>query len=77
MSGSFRSVIIISFLLTLFAGMVHGLDTGWIKEISTVQDFESISVPDDSRADLLRTTKFLAPASDNPDLLQTVYQKCQ
>ncbi len=46
----------------------------WMEEIGTIEDYVSLSVEDSSRADLLRTSKYLAPASDDPDLLPTVYQ---
>ncbi len=32
-----------------------------------------MSIPDDLRPDVLRVTKYMTPASDNPSLLQTTY----
>ncbi len=49
-------------------------DTPWMPEINTLADYESLSITDNSRSDLLRTTKFLSPAKDDPLLLQTVFQ---
>ncbi|MGC9330125.1 MAG: hypothetical protein ACP5I1_20990, partial [Candidatus Hinthialibacter sp.] len=61
-----------------FIGCYHNASTqeipAWKPEIAAIQDFEEISIEDDSREDLMRTTKFLAPAGDNPELLATVYQ---
>ncbi len=65
------------FLLTLyclFPAISVGEDPAWLTAISTPDAFDSISVDDTSRPDLRRTTKFLAPASDDEDLLHTVYQ---
>ena len=49
-------------------------DVYWAPNINTTQEYETLSVEDSSRQDLLRTTKFLAPAHDDPSLLDTVYQ---
>lgn len=52
----------------------YALDASWLPEIASEDEFTQISVKDTSRQDLLRTTKFLAPAKNDPTLLQTVYQ---
>ena len=42
--------------------------------METENDYESISIEDDTREDVLRVTKYLAPCTEDPNLLHTVYQ---
>lgn len=50
------------------------LENAWRGSINTIEEFNLLSVEDHSRSDLLRVTKFLAPAREDPALLPTVFQ---
>lgn len=67
-------IVLSVFLVLLFSLKPFSADTPWMPEINTLTDFETLSITDNSRNDLLRTTKFLSPAQDDPLLLPTVYQ---
>jgi len=56
-----------------FPTVGRGEDSAWLPSIGTPEEFDLLSIEDSSRMDLLRTTKYLSPASDDPDLLHTVY----
>ncbi|MBN2329211.1 MAG: hypothetical protein JXR73_18875 [Candidatus Omnitrophica bacterium] len=68
------SLILLWFLIAFHQTAFPQIISTWAPEIAAIQDFELFSIEDNSREDLLRTTKFLSPAGDNPDLLDTVYQ---
>ncbi|MFH1743259.1 MAG: hypothetical protein ABIH23_29995, partial [bacterium] len=64
-------------LLVLFcaaAADIPAQDTAWVPAIQTEAEFDYLTTEDTSRADLVRTGKYTTPASDDPSLLQTVYQ---
>lgn len=46
----------------------------YVTRIDSREVFEAVTIPEGFRDDLVRTGKYLAPASESPDLLQTVYQ---
>ncbi|MBN1443190.1 MAG: hypothetical protein JXA90_10800 [Planctomycetes bacterium] len=46
----------------------------YVTRIDTQEVFESVTIPEGFRDDLLRTGKYLAPADADPDLLPTVFQ---
>lgn len=74
MATLFRKILFAAWLVPIITGISFGQEKAWISEVNSVTDYMQISVPDDSREDLVRTSKFLAPANDSPGLLQTVYQ---
>ncbi len=54
------------------ATLVGALD--YVTRIDTTEVFESVTMEEGFRDDLVRTGKYLAPARDDPALLHTVYQ---
>ncbi|MFB3787416.1 MAG: PEP/pyruvate-binding domain-containing protein [bacterium] len=50
------------------------LENAWLGSINTINDFNLLSLEDHSRSDLLRVTKFLIPARQDPALLPSVFQ---
>ena len=60
--------------IMLNASWAAALEKAWLGSINTVEEFNLLSVEDHSRGDLLRVTKFLAPARPDPALLPTVFQ---
>lgn len=49
-------------------------DVDYLSEVTSATDLASISVPFGLRPEIVRVSKFTTPASDDPLLLETVYQ---
>lgn len=65
-------ILLISFFIS--SGDLQAQDVGWLSDVDTAEAFETVSVEDSGRADVVRVTKFLAPARTDTSLLDTVYQ---
>ena len=63
-------------LLVLFCAATAAADTppAYLSVVASTTDFQEISLPDSIHSDVLRVTKYMAPASKDPALLPTVYQ---
>jgi len=62
------------FLLSLAGPGASASAPSYLSSVTSESDFDAISIPYTGRPDILRVSKFMTPALNDPSLLPTVYQ---